>query len=136
MKVLVDTSVWSLVLRRRPGYSNPSAEVLEQLVAENRALLIGPIRQELLSGIADADVFDRVAFKLRGFADLPLESADYIRAAVFSNTCRAKGVQGSGTDFLICAVSVRHEVSILTTDKDFHHYAKLLPIRLFEPGPI
>ncbi len=86
--------------------------------------------------MTDQDQFERLVLVLHGFSDLTLEGTDYIKAAQFSNTCRAKGIQGSATDFLICATTVRHEVSILTTDKDFKHYAKLLPIRLFEPGVI
>ncbi|MBL7648972.1 MAG: PIN domain-containing protein [Candidatus Hydrogenedentes bacterium] len=134
MKVLVDTCVWSLVLRRPAGSKDPAAKALRQLILENRALIMGPIRQELLSGMTDRVHFERLVLVLHGFSDLSLEGSDYIKAAQFSNTCRAKGVQGSGTDFLLCAASVRHEVSILTTDKDFQHYAKLLPIRLFNPG--
>lgn len=109
---------------------------MRQLILENRALIMGPVRQELLSGMPDPVHFERLVLVLHGFPDLTLESSDYVKAAQFSNTCRAKGIQGSATDFLICAASVRHEVSILTMDKDFKHYAKLLPIRLFEPGSI
>jgi predicted nucleic acid-binding protein len=62
-----------------------------------------------------------------------LESEDYEEAAAFFNRCRAKGVQGSNTDFLICAAAARRQFAILTTDADFTHFAKLLPIRLHSP---
>ena len=136
MKVLVDTCVWSLVLRRPVKSTDPAAEALKKLIAEDRALIMAPVRQELLTGMANPKEFERLLFVLQGFENLPIEDTDYIKAALFSNTCRAKGVQGSGTDFLMCATSVRHEVSILTTDKDFAHYAKHLPIRLFDPSTI
>ena len=42
--------------------------------------------------------------------------ADYALAGQFFNTCRANGVQGSNTDFLICAASVNHDLPILTLD--------------------
>lgn len=134
MKVLVDTCVWSLVLRRQARSAHPAAQALKKLISDDRALIIGPVRQELLTGMADPGDFERLVFVLQGFANLPVEGPDYIKAALYSNTCRAKGIQGSGTDFLICAASVRHEVSILTVDKDFKHFARCLPIRLFDPA--
>ena len=60
----------------------------------------------------------------------PTEAGDYIAAAGFFNLCRSKGVQGSNTDFLICAVAVRAKVSIFTLDKDFDLFSKHLPIVL------
>jgi len=56
--------------------------------------------------------------------------ADYEEAATFFNRCRAKGIQGSNTDFLICAVAVRNEFPIFTTDADFIHFATVIPIKL------
>ena len=55
---------------------------------------------------------------------------DHEAAAKCFNTCRAKGLQGSNTDFFLCAVSVGHQLPILTTDRDFDRYARLLPIVL------
>ena len=92
--------------------------------------LIGPVRQELLSGIRRADSFEQVRDHLRPFADEPLETADFERAAEHFNTCRARGVQGSNTDFLICAVAERRNLSIFTTDADFTRFAAVLPIAL------
>lgn len=92
--------------------------------------MIGPIRQELLSGIRTPEAFVRLRDHLRPFADEPLETADFERAAEHFNTCRARGVQGSNTDFLICAVAERRELPILTTDADFTRFADVLPISL------
>jgi predicted nucleic acid-binding protein len=64
---------------------------------------------------------------------LPLEPHDYEEAAAFFNRCRGKGVQGSNTDFLICAVAVRYQAPILTTDEDFTNFARVLPIQLHGP---
>ena len=58
--------------------------------------------------------------------------ADYELAAVYYNVCRKNDVQGSNTDFLICATAVNHNREILTTDKNFGDFAKLLPIKLFK----
>jgi predicted nucleic acid-binding protein len=129
MKVLVDTSVWSLALRRRAP-AHEAADELARLIVQGRAALIGPIRQELLSGVRDAAGFARLRDHLRAFSDEPVERTDYERAAQHFNTCRTAGIQGSNTDFLLCAVAERHAMPILTTDADFSRYAAVLPIRL------
>ena len=129
MKVLVDTSVWSLALRRRAP-AHASVDELRRLLAAGRAAMIGPIRQELLNGLRDAALFDRLREHLRALPDEPVERVDYERAAEHFNICRAAGIQGSNTDFLICAVAERHAMPILTTDADFSRYASLLPVTL------
>jgi predicted nucleic acid-binding protein len=130
MKVLVDTSVWSLALRRRARLRHPAVEELRSLIDEGRVALIGPIRQELLSGISAPEAFDRLREHLRPFVDERLDSGDFERAAQHFNACRARGVQGSNTDFLICAVAERRKLPILTTDADFARFADILPISL------
>ncbi len=130
MKVLVDTSVWSLALRRRARSEEPAVEELRSLVDEGRVAMIGPIRQELLSGIRTTESFERLRDHLRPYSDERLETADFERAAEHFNTCRARGVQGSNTDLLICAVAERRNLPILTTDADFTRFAAVLPITL------
>lgn len=129
MKVLVDTSVWSLALRRRSP-AHPSVDELRRLIVAGRAALVGPVRQELLSGIREIAVFERLQEQLAAFDDEPLTAADFERAAAFFNTCRARGLQGSNTDFLLCAVAVGHGMPLLTTDEDFARYAAVLPVLL------
>jgi predicted nucleic acid-binding protein len=132
MKVLVDTSIWSLALRRRKHAQNPEAEELGRLIAAHVVEIIGPIRQEVLSGVRDTVQCDDLETHLDAFVDLPLTAEDYVTAAKFYNLCRAKGIQGSNTDFLICAVAVRHDLSVFTTDGDFPLLARCLPIVLHE----
>src|SRR5262245_36162992 len=97
---------------------------LAGLIQDGRALLLGAVRQELLSGVRSHDQFDSLRERLRAFPDIELEMADYEEAAAFSNKCRTGGVQGSSIDFLICAVAVRRQAQVLTTDKDFEHYLR------------
>ncbi len=130
MMVLVDTCVWSLGLRRREHKDDPEVRELETLIRDGRVRLIGPIRQEILSGIARKAQFDRIRLSLAAFPDLPIAAKDYELAASYYNLCRSKGIQGSNTDFLICAVGVRHEHEIYTTDADFELFARCLPIVL------
>ena len=130
MKVLVDTSIWSLALRRGSDSTSRPVRELRSLIADNRVQMIGPIRQEILSGIRDEAQFKELDVHLSAFPDLPVAAEDYVMAARFFNLCRGKGIQGSNTDFLICAVAVRHRLTIFTADKDFALYAKHLPIVL------
>ena len=134
MNVLVDTSVWSWVLRRknRPVNAETASE-LASLAHEGLVVMIGPIRQEILSGIREHDQFERLRDYLRGFPDTELTSRDHEEAASLSNECRQNGIQASGTDFLICAVAMKNDFSIFTIDEDFTHFATVLPIVLHQP---
>ena len=130
--MLVDTSVWSAALRRAKRIETAVVNELRSLVLEHRVDIIGPIRQEVLSGLRDDAQFEKLEKHLAAFPDIPLTADDYVTAATFFNTCRGKGVQGSNTDFLICAVAVRNQLAIYTTDKGFSLFAKHLPIVLHE----
>jgi predicted nucleic acid-binding protein len=130
MKVIVDTSAWSLFLRRDTNKAEPQVAQLRQYIQEGRAQMPGIVRQELLSGIKDEAQFKRLSHLLDGFPDILAISEDHLTAAKFFNQCRQKGIQGSPVDFLICAIALRVKAPILTTDKDFTSYAKVIPIRL------
>lgn len=131
MSVIVDTSVWSLALRRRtPPDSSPAVRLLRDLIADDRVTLLGTIRQEILSGVRTSEQFTRLRDYLRVFPDLELVYEDYELASEFFNTCRSNGIQGSNTDFLICAVSHRRSYSILTTDDDFQSFQAYIPVLL------
>jgi len=130
MRVLVDTGIWSLALRRGGDASSAQVGELRSLVGDGRVVMIGPIRQELLSGIRSEVQFKELEARLRAFPDLPLETEDYVTAARFSNRCRGKGVQGSHTDFLICAAAARRRLAVFTADNDFTLYARHIPLAL------
>lgn len=138
MNVLVDTSVWSLVLRRKPEDLNlserPIAAELKQLISESRTRLIGPIRQEILSGIKATQQSERLRTHLRAFPDELVNTFDYESAAEANNTCRAKGLTVSIVDALICTIAIDRSFSIFTTDPDFLRFASVLPIKLHAPG--
>lgn len=134
MSVLIDTPIWSLALRRKTARlaedERRRVEEWKNLISEGRARIAGIVRQEVLSGIRDATHFRRLRERLAAFDDIPAETADHERAAAYFNTCRAKGITPSSFDALICALAVRHDIAIFTTDADFTHYARILPIRL------
>ncbi len=133
MKVLVDTSIWSLAFRKKVKAENENQiiNVLENLIYSDRIAMIGPIRQEILSGLKSEIVFEKLSNTLKIFADLLLTSEIYINAAKNFNICRANGVQGSHIDFLICAVAQHYKIPIFTLDKDFELYSKYIDIEFF-----
>ncbi|MES9883860.1 MAG: PIN domain-containing protein [Sedimenticola sp.] len=132
MKVVVDTPIWSYALRsKRDGYELHVQE-FEALISDQRVIMLGPIKQEVLSGYSDKSRFEKLNNKLRYFENTQIINDDYVQAAIFSNTCRSKGVQGSHIDFLICAVAFRLKSEIFTTDNDFSYYGKHIPIQLFK----
>ncbi len=130
MSILVDTCVWSMALRRGPDAQGAVADELRRLVASQSVRIIGPIRQEILSGVRDAGNFQRLDAHLRAFPDIALITDDFVTAARFYNTCRTHGVQGANTDFLICSVAARLGLAVFTTDQDFTLYARYLPVTL------
>jgi predicted nucleic acid-binding protein len=133
MRVLVDTSVWSLALRRNAPADGPELAELIELSKEVRVQMIGPVRQELLCGIRSQAQFRKLRDHRRAFPDLVVSTGDYEAAAEFFNLCRSKEVQGSNTDFLLCAIAARQKFPIFTTDGDFTFFQAHLPIILHSP---
>lgn len=132
MKVLVDTPIWSYALRSQDKKYQSEVYALTSLIRYLRAVIIGPIRQEILSGYSDFGKHRIIKEKLSYFENTPIIDIDYVIAAEFSNKCRKKGIQGSHIDFLLCAVANRIEAPIFTNDNDFKNYQKVIPIKLFK----
>jgi predicted nucleic acid-binding protein len=122
MKVLVDTSIWSLALRRKGGPAKLNDEekrlvaLLVEAIRDGRVLVAGPIRQEVLSGIATPEQFAAVKTKLDPFSDQPIASEDYIEAAGLYNLCQRRGVSCGAVDMLLCALAYRNQWTILARD--------------------
>ena len=122
MKLLIDASVWSLFLRRKPAanLSNEEREivaVLTEAVGDGRVAIIGPIRQEMLSGIKEPAQYERLRRALQSYVDEPVTTSDYEEAARLFNVCRSKGVQCGAVDILLCAVARRRQWAIITLDQ-------------------
>ncbi len=121
MKLLVDTSVWSLALRRKDAASlSPDEQKLKdelaQAIQDARVAMIGLIRQELLSGIKEQAQFDKVSAALDPFLDEKIDTADHEYAARLYNECRSQGVEAGTVDMLICAVAMRRKWQVLSSD--------------------
>jgi predicted nucleic acid-binding protein len=132
LKVIVDTGIWSLALRRGKSPDTSIFAELESLISDFRVQLVGPIRQELLSGIKSDTQFYKLKQYLSSFPDYKIQTEDFVLAAQFFNQCREKGIQGSNTDFLICAIAVNNNWQIYTSDQDFSHFQKVIPIKLYK----
>jgi predicted nucleic acid-binding protein len=137
VSVLIDTPIWSLALRRRPNaissHENALKSELAALIQEGRATLLGPVRQELLSGIREEVQFNRIREYLQGFPDPSLHINDFEEAARCSNLCRTAGIATSQVEMLLCAAAIRRDWRVFTPDTDFMRYAKILPVRIHRP---
>jgi len=132
MLVLVDTSIWSLALRKkdRNHEEEKIVDYFSEIIRELKLVIIGPIRQEILSGISDSNRYNELREKISVFEDYIIKTKEYETAAQYHNECRKKGIQGSHVDYLICAVAINNKMSILTLDKDFDNYKNIIPIQL------
>lgn len=136
MKILVDTSVWSLAFRRKQvSYDEQQiVQQLQALILEGDACMAGVIRQEVLSGIRHQQQYEKLKLQLQAFDDLVVTQHDYELAADMYNVCRHKGIQGSHIDFLICALVVSADMPVFAVDGDFLQYAEVLPVKLYCPS--
>lgn len=131
MKLIVDTCVWSLSLRRRDKTKINADErqmlaLLRGAIQDGRAVIMGPVRQEILSGIRDQAQFSKTERLLDPFPDEDVAADDYVEAARLFNLCRDHGVQCGPTDILICAVAARRHYSILTYDQGLKRCMEVL----------
>lgn len=132
MTLLVDTSVWSLALRCDVEAAEPEVQELkEALFGAEVVVTTGLVLQELLQGFSGAEAQTRI---IERFAALPLlqpDRDDHIGAAALRNACRQSGVQLGTIDALLAQLAIRHDLTLLTTDKDFTHAAKHCPLRVW-----
>jgi len=132
--LLVDTSVWSLALRRDATASEPEVHALKDaLLGADLVMTTGLVLQELLQGFAGPKAR---ALVIERFAALPLlqpDRDDHVAAAELRNTCRRAGVQIGTIDALLAQLCIRHELALLTTDKDFMLAARHCALRLWTP---
>ena len=133
MKILVDTSVWSLALRRKQTHETQTVAQLRQFIEDGESIfLLGAIIQELLAGITDDQLFDRVAEHLANFPMITLERRDYIEAARLRNACKRQGVSAGAIDFLIASTCIQRELLLYTLDKDFQNMAAISELKLLQ----
>lgn len=136
MTLLVDTSVWSLALRRDAAASEPEVQQLKDaLLGADVVVTTGLVLQELLQGFSGAKAGAQIVER---FAALPLlqpEREDHVAAAELRNTCRRAGIQIGTIDALLAQLCIRHDLTLLSTDNDFKLAAKHCALRVWAPKP-
>jgi predicted nucleic acid-binding protein len=135
MKILVDTSIWSLALRRPSGVVNEEAILLKTMIEQGEDIyLLGVILQEVLQGIRNLKDFLALKVYFEAFPLINLVREDYVRAAGLKNQLIRKERQGSTIDVLIASAAISHRCHLFTADKHFtpiaeHSELKLLALR-------
>jgi len=131
MRVIVDTSVWSLALRRKEYKETRETKILKKLLKdEEEVYLLGIILQKILQGIKSKRQFKLLENYFNLFPILTPEREDYIISAEMKNYCMQQGIQVGTIDILIAEMSLRYNCYLLTADKDFTHIAKCINLKL------
>lgn len=132
MSLLVDTSVWSLALRRDRPSDLPEVSRLGMAIDRGETLLTtGLILQELLQGFAGASAQQQITERFAAFPMIVPDRRDHIEAAELRNLCRRSGVQVGTIDALLAQLCRRHDLTLLTTDRDFHYISRIVPIAIW-----
>ena len=134
MSLFVDTSVWSLAIRRDRPPEAAEVEHLARMIRTGEPIsTTGLILQELLQGAVAAATRAAIADRFAALTMLVPTTADHVAAAELSNTCRRQGVQLKTVDALIAQLCIAHDLTLLTTDADFRHAARHMPLRVWSP---
>lgn len=132
MSLFVDTSVWSLLLRRdRPADVPQVRALVRALETGERVVTTGPVLQELLQGFSGSKAQDLIVDRFAAFPLLTPDREDHIAAASLRNLCRKRGIQIGTIDALLGQLCVRHGLTLLTADQDFAYLAKHCELQLW-----
>jgi predicted nucleic acid-binding protein len=131
--LLVDTSVWSLALRRDSPPDLPEVRAL-RVALESGGLVVttGIILQEILQGFSGPRAWDAILERFHALPSLAPERRDHVEAAALRNRCRRKGTQVGTIDALLAALCIRHGLSLLTTDEDFRRISEVAPLSVWD----
>lgn len=131
MNVLVDTSVWSLALRRDAPSPTQHVEILQScLDRDDTVLTTGLVLQELLQGFRGPAQARRIVAHFSSLPVITPDMDDHVEAAALRNECRRHGAQVGTIDVLLAQLCLRHDLALLTADRDFEAIAKRRPLRL------
>jgi predicted nucleic acid-binding protein len=132
LSLFVDTSVWSLALRRDDPAPSSHVAALKQAI-QNGELIVttGLVLQELLQGFSGPKAREKI---LESFSSLPLlapDRGDHVEAATLRNRCRRQGIQIGTVDALLAQLCIRHNLMMLSSERDFQRVAKHCDLRLW-----
>ena len=134
MNLLVDTSAWSLALRRdRVLESDVVGRLRQALDGGESVFITGIVLQELLQGFNGPRAREAIIERFAALALLVPDRDDHIAAADLRTRCRQHGVQAGTIDALLAALCIRHELTMLTVDDDFRHIARHTDLRVWGP---
>lgn len=132
MSLFVDTSVWSLAFRRDTVPDVPQVEALQRALANSEIVITtGIVLQELLQGFSGPRAGDDIIERFSALPFVNPDRDDHIEAAQLRNRCRRAGVQIGTIDALLAQLCIRHDIAMLTTDKDFDHAAAHSRLRVW-----
>ncbi len=135
MTLFVDTSVWSLALRRDTAPEGPEVQRLREALGGGEAIYTtGIVLQELLQGFRGPKAKTRIVERFGALAMIVPVRDDYIDAAELRNKCRRHGIQVGTIDALLAQLCIRHKLIMLATDHDFSHMTKWTPLQLWCPS--
>ncbi len=136
MRLLVDTSVWSLALRRDDDGEQPEVEALRgALLGEDLVATTGLVLQELLQGFSGPKAYDEIVERLSALQYVQPDRDDHIAAASLRNACRRAGVQLGTVDAVLAQLCIRHDLALLTTDTDFARAAEHSALAVWPARP-
>ena len=134
MTLFIDTSVWSLALRRDEDNNAPEiARLREAIQSREPIVTTGLVLQELLQGFRGPKARDAIVERFTALPMLIPDRDDHVAAAEIRNTCRKKGIQIGTIDALLIQLCIRHELTMLATDRDYDHAARHVSLKLWRP---
>ena len=132
MTLFVDTSVWSLALRRDAPVPAPEVETLKNALEGGHAVVTtGLVLQELLQGFSGPRARKQIVERFTALPLISPDRQDHIDAAELRNRCRRAGIQVGTIDAILAQLCIRHQLTLLSTDKDFVGIAKHAPLRVW-----
>jgi predicted nucleic acid-binding protein len=133
LSLFVDTSVWSVALRRDPPSSAREVRRLIQAIETGETIVTtGLVLQELLQGFSGPRARDQILDRFSAVPLLMPDLDDHIRAAETRNRCRRSGVQIGTVDALLAQLCICHDLTMLTSDDDFEHIARHSTLKVWK----
>ena len=134
MSIFVDTSVWSLALRRNSPSSAPEARALIRTIEAGEPILTtGLVLQELLQGFSGPKARRQILDRFSAVPLLAPNRDDHIQAAELRNRCRRAGIQIGMIDALLAQLCMHHDLTMLSSDNDYKHIARQSSLKLWGP---
>lgn len=133
MSLLIDTSVWSLAMRRDSPPEVPEVARLRQALEQGEEICCtGLILQELLQGLRGPKAKAAIVARFDAIPMIIPARQEYIDAAGLQITCRKRGIQVGTIDALIAQLCIGHELTLLSTDQDFDHMASIVGLSVWK----